>query len=203
MKKIYKFYGNIIKTEDVDNLEFILKEISDVNNGYKNINIDNIIYRICNINIDIENDITIFDVKRTFSFSYSIYYPNYNNEIIDELKRLGYTQSIFSGKGKNLFTNGNKGLYYFTDNDYSNREIGFVCNNVLEARAIAAIQNDNDINQLFKFSNNFLNVEPEYCTCFSYADEWGDLVDSIHPQKMTPEEIIEYYKTFEIPNFYK
>ena len=97
MKKIYKFYGNIIKTEDVDNWDF-RKEISDSNNGYRSIDIDNIIYRICNINIDLENEITTFDVKRAFSFSYSIYYPNYNNEIIEELKRLGYSQSSVAGK---------------------------------------------------------------------------------------------------------
>lgn len=31
----------------------------------------------------------------------------------------------------------------------------------------------------------------------------GDFEDTDYPKKMTPEEIIEYYKTFEIPNFYK
>jgi hypothetical protein len=198
MKKIYKFYGNVIKTEDVDNLDF-REEISDINNGYRSIDIDNIIYRIYNINIDIENETTIFDVKRAFSFSYSIYYPNYNNEIIEELKRLGYSQSSVAGNGKHLFTNAHKALFYFTDSDYNNGGIGYVCNNVLEARDIAAIQNECDINQLFKFPND----EPEQCTCFSHVDEWGDFEDTDYPKKMTPEEIIEYYKTFEIPNFYR
>lgn len=168
MNKIYKFYGSTIKIEDTDNWDF-RKEISDINTGYRSIDIDNIIYRICNINIDIENETTVFDVKRAFSFSYSIYYPNYNNEIIEELKRLGYSQSSVVGNGKHLFTNPHQALFYFTDADYNNEGMGYVCNNVLEARDIAAIQNECDINQLFKLPND----EPEYCTCFSHVDEWG------------------------------
>ena len=61
--------------------------------------------------------------------------------------------------------------------------MGYVCGNVLEARDIAAIQNDNDINQLFKFSNN----EAEYCTCFSSVEEWGeDVFLDIHEMDCSP-----------------
>lgn len=192
MKVIFNFYGNPISVTEIGDSDF--RNIID--NGY--ISINNNTYRVIRINIDILSDETIIDVIRKFSFSHCIYYPNYNKEIISELNRLGYVESNVAGKGKHLFTNANEGLYYFTNNDYSNGGMGYVCGNVLEARDIAAIQNDNDINQLFKFANN----EAEYCTCFSSVEEWNDREDSTCPHKMTPEEIIEYYKTFEIPNFY-
>lgn len=189
MKITYNLYANPINTTEISDWDF-RRMISDINNGYVDINIDNKIYQVIRVNIDILAKETIIDLIYKFSFSHCIYYPNYNEEIIFELNRLGYAKSTVAGKGKHLFTNGYKGLYYFTDNDYSNGEIGYVCNNVLEARDIAAIQNSNDINQLFKFPNSV----PEHCTCFSCVDEWGDFEDTDYPKKMTPEEIIEYYK---------
>lgn len=196
MEKKYIYYGIIIHKEEVTDKVFY-NEMLNINNGYRNINIKGIAYTIYNMTVDFDDNCCIFHVRRSYKFLHDIYYKNYDVEIIEELKSLGYSKSNVAGVGKHLYTNANKALYYFTDNNFDNGGIGYVCDNIMTAKSIAAIQNENDVNQLFKFPND----EPEYCESFSCVDEWGDFEDTDYPKKMTPEEIIEYYKNFKFPEF--
>lgn len=120
-------------------------------------------------------------------FKWDAYIKMKSDNIIQELEMLGYAKSEVSGEGEYMFISSN-GYYYFTDCDYSNGGMGYVCETPKQFIAIAAIREDSDMYQWFKFPNNQI----EKCECISYIDEFGDFEDSPYPSKLTPEEILQY-----------
>jgi hypothetical protein len=137
------------------------------------------------------NTLEIFLINKV-TFANDIFVKNYNDDLVDYLEYIGYVKSDICGTGKNLITNAAQGKYYFTDNDYSNGEMGYVCENNNIACGIASIRNDSDIYQWFRLHDG----QVEYCCCMSYIDEWGDYEENEkYPIKLTPEEIINQFNT--------
>lgn len=121
-------------------------------------------------------------------FQCDAFLKNWDNNIIGDLEMLGYTKSEVSGEGKNIITNAHLGLYYFTDCDYSNGGMGYVCETSRQFIAIASIQDKCDIHQWFRFFDGDIDK----CGCLSRIDEWGDWEDNPGPIKLTLEEILTH-----------
>lgn len=150
---------------------------------------DNRLYIVTNCYYDLfENTV---DAILTFApkFKYDAYIKMKSDKIIQELEMLGYNKSDTAGEGEYMIISSN-GHYYFTDCDYSKGGMGYVCETAKQFIAIAAIREDCDIYQWFKFPND----EIERCECMSRVDEFGDFEDTPYPTKLTPEEILVYIK---------
>lgn len=148
---------------------------------------DNNYYIVNNCYYDLfENAISIV-ITPKIKFSYDIFVPNYKQDVINALEMLGYVKSEVCGTGPNLITNAHFGLYYFTDCDYSNGVMGYVCNKIDHAIPIAAIRDDSDKYQWFKFPYD----EIDFCENDNVIEEFGNFEGTIYPQKLTPEEILE------------
>lgn len=122
-------------------------------------------------------------------FTHDIFVPNCPEHLIEQLEYIGYVKSELSGVGNNLITNGTQGKYYFTDNDYSNGGMGYVCDKPDVALAIAAIRNDSDKYQWFMFPDK----EYEFCENDNVIEEYGEFENTIYPKKLTPEEIYQIF----------
>lgn len=144
-------------------------------------------YIVTNCYYDMFENIMYVILEFAPKFKWDAYIKMKSDNIIQELEMLGYAKSEVSGEGEYMFISSN-GYYYFTDCDYSNGGMGYVCETPKQFIAIAAIREDSDMYQWFKFPNNQI----EKCECISYIDEFGDFEDSPYPSKLTPEEILQY-----------
>ena len=125
----------------------------------KKINIGGKYYIIKNANYDLFDDVISIVITPEIRFSYDIFVPNYDEYIIKQLEMIGYVKSEVCGVGPNLITNAHLGLYYFTNCDYSNGGMGYVCKTKEHAISIAAIRDDTDKYQWFEFPYN----EIDFC----------------------------------------
>lgn len=178
MKTIYYINGQEFYQED-NNLEYFKYSYN------KKINIGGKYYIIKNANYDLFEDVISIVITPEIRFSYDIFVPNYDEYIIKQLEMIGYVKSEVCGVGPNLITNAHLGLYYFTNCDYSNGGMGYVCENPNVALAIAAIRNDSDKYQWFEFPYN----EIDFCENDNAIEEFGEFEGTIYPKKLTPEEI--------------
>jgi hypothetical protein len=182
IKVNYYFNSQILFSEYIISFDSI-----HINKNHKLYH-DNRLYIVTNCYYDLFEKTVDAILMFAPNFQYEAYIKMKSDNIIQELEMLGYTKSDVAGEGKYMFIS--NGCYYFTDNDYSKGGLGYVCETAKQFIAIAAIREDSDIYQWFKFPNN----EIEKCECISYIDEFGDFEDSPYPTKLTPEEILKYIK---------
>lgn len=182
IKVNYYFNSQILFSEYIISFDTI-----DINKNHKLYH-DNKLYIITNCYYDLFEKTVNVILKYAPKFQYDAYIKTKSDYIINSLHELGYVKSDNSGKGEYMFIS--NGYYYFTDFDYSKGNMGYVCETPEQFLAIAAIREDSDIYQWFKFPNN----EIERCECISRIDEFGDFEDSPYPTKLTPEEILKYIK---------
>lgn len=180
MKTIYYINSQEFYQED-NNLEYFKHSYN------KRINIGGKYYTIKGANYDLFEDVISIVITPEIKFSYDIFVPNYKQDVINALEMLGYVKSEVCGSGPNLITNAHLGLYYFTDCDYSNGGMGYVCNKIDHAIPIAAIREDSDKYQWFKFPYD----EIDFCENDDVIEEFGNFEGTIYPQKLTPEEIYQ------------
>lgn len=175
----YYLNGQILFTEKLLNILFFRKKKNSIieYKGNK--------YILCSCNYDIFDNIIDIVLKLKYNFKYSIFIKNYEERLLELLDNIGYTKSDVCGSGKNLITN-NLGYYYFTDLDYINGSMGYICNNTSQAIAIAAINDHTDKNQWFMFPDG----EYELCEYDSFIEEYGEFENTDYPKKLTPEQII-------------
>jgi hypothetical protein len=181
MKTIYYINGQEFYQED-NNLEYFKYSYN------KKINIAGKYYIIKTANYNLFEDVLNIGIIPEIRFTYDIFVKNFNEYLIDGLEFIGYTKSDVSGTGKNLVTNAAQAKYYFTDCDYSNGCMGYVCNYNTHALAIAAINNNHDKFQWFQFPFN----EYEFCEVENVIEEYGKFEGTEYPKKLTPDEIIKY-----------
>lgn len=178
----YYFNSNILFTEKIMSIDGLY-----INKNQK-LNHNNILYTVTNCYYELFEKVVYVVLTYTPKFQYDAYIKTKSDYIIDNLHELGYIKSYNSGEGEYIFIS--NGYYYFTNSDYSQGGMGYVCETPEQFLAIAAIREDCDIHQWFKFQNN----EIERCECMSRINEFGKFEDSLYPTKLTPEEILKYIK---------
>ena len=184
IKVNYWLNGNLLYSEECTtdaNISYYrhLKNKEWEHNGFK--------YVMTNCNYDMFNDVIDIAIRLKMEFKHSIYVPNYTKHLIEQLEYIGYTKSEVAGTGKHLMTS-NLGYYYFTDNDYTGGGMGYVCENIIHASAIAAICDHTDKYQWFMFPGE----DCDFCENDSVIEEYCEFEGTPYPKKLTPEEIYKY-----------
>ena len=171
--------GYLVKQDTIS--EHDVNQFKEMKN-YR-LNHKNTKYYIYKCVYDIFDDVLTVYLKRVNNFKYDTFIPNYKQSIIEQLEYIGYVKSKVAGNGKHLITSHN-GFYYFTDEDYSSGQMGYVGEGTV-ALAIAALSDDTDKNQWFIFPDG----QCEFCENDSAIDEWGKFEGTEYPRKMTVNEI--------------
>lgn len=185
MKTTFYLNGQVLM--DADHINF--DKLSDMPfEKNQDLTIDGKRFKVNSVNYDFFNHHFEVVLTNKIKFTYDIFVKDFNEYLIAGLEFIGYTKSDVSGTGKNLVTNAAQAKYYFTDCDYSDGCMGYVCNYNTHALAIAAINNNNDKLQWFQFPFN----EYEFCEAENVIEEYGKFEGTEYPKKLTPDEIIKY-----------
>lgn len=185
MKTTFYLNGQVLMV--ADHIDF--DKLSDIPfEKNQDLTIDGKQFKVNSVNYDLFNQHLEVVVTNKIRFTYDIFVKDFNEYLIDGLEFIGYTKSDVSGTGKNLITNASQGKYYFTDCDYSDGCMGYVCNYNTHALAIAAINNNHDKFQWFQLPFN----DYEFCEVENAIEEYGKFEGTEYPKKLTPDEIIKY-----------
>lgn len=191
MKTTFYLNGQILMC--VDHITF--DKLSDIPfTKNQDLTIDEKRFIVNSVNYDFFNNHLEIVLTNKIAFKHDIFIKDYTDYTVTGLEYIGYTKSDVSGSGKNLITNAFQGKYYFTDCDYSNGGMGYVCKNNTHALAIAAINDNTDKFQWFQFPYN----KYEFCEVDNVIDEYGKFEGTEYPKKLTPEEIIKYIDGIDI-----